>query len=441
MIASMTDDAATLMIKLTLDEVTPQVWRLLEVSSDMLLPELHDVVQDAMGWENRHLHMFFTGEPRSAEGQRYEMRASLDEDDDGTAVCEDDVRVGDLLVDIGDTMGYEYDFGDGWGHRLTVDGVGQGTATAMCLGGEGPCPPEDCGGPHGYAEMREAMADPGHPEHRNIVEWLGDRDIDRFSVAEANDRITTRRHSAHLEVRLGEQSPKLSSLFKGAPLRHHQKLLPMLGRIDFDDVEIDSVVASVAMGKLMWFLARIGDDGLKLTAAGYLSPKDVAAVRDELDWGREWIGNSTREVDNQPVHWLRHAVRQLGLVRVLKGRLLLTRDGRKLVDDPVGVWKRAASRLPVGTQDYEVDAGVLLLASVAAGGEEADRNPMMDESMRSIGWNVPPRDLRSMQYLARPTLDFLTLVGAIPYALGRETRGPDWGRVFATHCLLGDQSL
>ena len=146
MIVAMTDDGVSLTIKITLDDVTPQVWRLVEVPSDMLLPELHDVIQDVMGWENRHLHMFFAGEQSFGDGQRYEMRFSLDEDDDGTGLCEDDFRVGDLLSEVGDSLGYEYDFGDSWGHRLIVDGFGQGATSAICLGGEGACPPEDCGG-------------------------------------------------------------------------------------------------------------------------------------------------------------------------------------------------------------------------------------------------------------------------------------------------------
>ena len=88
MIVAMTDDGVSLTIKITLDDVTPQVWRLVEVPSDMLLPELHDVIQDVMGWENRHLHMFFAGEQSFGDGQRYEMRFSLDEDDDGTGLAE-----------------------------------------------------------------------------------------------------------------------------------------------------------------------------------------------------------------------------------------------------------------------------------------------------------------------------------------------------------------
>ena len=37
----------------------------------------------------------------------------------------------------------------------------------------GKCPPEDVGGPPGYENFLEAIADPKHPEHVDIMEWNG----------------------------------------------------------------------------------------------------------------------------------------------------------------------------------------------------------------------------------------------------------------------------
>lgn len=209
----------------------------------------------------------------------------------------------------------------------------------------------------------------------------------------------------------------------------------MLRLIDFDDVDVDPVVAGVAMEKLSWMLARIGPEGLQLTAANYLRPVDVAAMRDELDWGRDWIGNSSREIDNHQVHWMRTALKDLGLARVLKGRLMLTQDGRKLSNDPVGLWRRAVSRSPLGKSDLEVDAGILLLVTVAAGCDGTERNAAIFDSLSAIGWRVPDSERPYMQYHARPTLDLLTLVGAVGSGLGRRDAGPVWGRSFARQCL------
>jgi len=38
----------------------------------------------------------------------------------------------------------------------------------------GRCPPEDCGGPFGYAELLEAITDPKHERHAELTEWVGD---------------------------------------------------------------------------------------------------------------------------------------------------------------------------------------------------------------------------------------------------------------------------
>ncbi|MDJ0396058.1 plasmid pRiA4b ORF-3 family protein [Rhodococcus sp. G-MC3] len=423
-------------IRVTLDAVRPLVWRQLDIRSDLMLPDLHALIQDAMGWQNRHLHMFFTGKDPYGEGQRYEMRESLEEDDDGSGIVEDGVAVGDLLTAVGDSLGYEYDFGDGWSHRVEVQSIGGDVPESACTGGERACPPEDCGGPHGYAELLKAISDPHHCEYQQYREWLGPFDAEKFDLSDANARIDARRGGIELSVRVTAQWPKLSPLFSRAPLEYHRKLAMMLGSVEFNSEAIDPTVATVAMEKLSWFLARVGAEGLTLTAAGYLSPKDVTAIRDELNWGREWIGNSSREVDNQPVHWLRWSAKALGLVRILKGKLLLTRDGKNLVDDPVGLWKRATSRMPLSNQEFEADAGLLLLVSVAAGSDPIERNSMMMESMELAGWSVPVRETGLMQYTARPTLDFLTLIGALTWSIGSADVNPDWGRTFAAHSLI-----
>jgi hypothetical protein len=41
------------------------------------------------------------------------------------------------------------------------------------VAGRGACPPEDCGGPWGYADLRETLADPKDADHQDMLEWLG----------------------------------------------------------------------------------------------------------------------------------------------------------------------------------------------------------------------------------------------------------------------------
>lgn len=48
-----------------------------------------------------------------------------------------------------------------------------GPATLRLTAGEGACPPEDCGGPPGYARLLEVLADPRHEEYEDLLDWLG----------------------------------------------------------------------------------------------------------------------------------------------------------------------------------------------------------------------------------------------------------------------------
>ena len=65
-----------------------------------------------------------------------------------------------LLADLGAEFEYLYDFGDGWTHDVEV--LGPGGSAPGCVDGHGACPPEDCGGPGGYAELLDVLADPAH---------------------------------------------------------------------------------------------------------------------------------------------------------------------------------------------------------------------------------------------------------------------------------------
>lgn len=170
-----------LQLKVTLRETRPPIWRRLLVRSDITLAQLHQVLQAAMGWTDSHLHQFVKrgvlfGPPNPEFGlaRRNEKR----------------VRVGEILARPKDRLRYEYDFGDGWEHDVVVEAVSPAFPAGRypwVLAGRRACPPEDCGGAPGYHALLEALADPRHPEHGPIAEWLGRPfDPEEFDLDEVN---------------------------------------------------------------------------------------------------------------------------------------------------------------------------------------------------------------------------------------------------------------
>ncbi|MEO7194050.1 MAG: plasmid pRiA4b ORF-3 family protein [Pseudonocardiaceae bacterium] len=178
-------------ITVTLAEVTdPPVWRRLLIPATLSLSGLHDVIQATMGWRDSHLHCFTDSN-----------RTYGPPDPDLEFTDERSVRLGDL--DSG-AIGYTYDFGDGWEHEIVIEALGAavaGESYPRCIGGEGACPPEDCGGAPGYAHLREVLADPGDAEHDDMVQWLGlayAREFDpvTFDIELVNRILRARRWAA-----------------------------------------------------------------------------------------------------------------------------------------------------------------------------------------------------------------------------------------------------
>lgn len=89
---------------------------------------------------------------------------------------------------------YEYDFGDSWDHDILVEKIIQPEEELLhpvCLKGKRARPPEDCGGAPGYYMFLEAIRDPKHPEHEDMLEWAGGKfDPEKFDIDEINRRLS-----------------------------------------------------------------------------------------------------------------------------------------------------------------------------------------------------------------------------------------------------------
>ncbi|TMM33022.1 MAG: plasmid pRiA4b ORF-3 family protein [Actinobacteria bacterium] len=168
-------------IRISLADVTPEVWRRVAVPGGYTLDRLHRVIQYAMGWQNYHLHSF------EIDGVQYG-----EPDPDGELELRDELEVRlDAVAGKDTRFIYTYDFGDWWEHEVSVETIYPAEPDVrypLCMEGEGACPPEDVGGAYGYAGFLAALGDPAHPEHAAMAEWIGKRfDPHEFDP----DRATT----------------------------------------------------------------------------------------------------------------------------------------------------------------------------------------------------------------------------------------------------------
>ena len=168
-----TDNAPIYQLRIALLYIDPPVWRTIQVPGNARLDWLHAAIQVAFGWTNSHLHQFkvnddcysdtnvhyaeFEGDPEILEETKFTLQHIAPKEQSA--------------------FGYEYDFGDSWMHSVLVEKIlppnDKGSTSAVCLDGARACPPEDCGGVSGYAELIEVFKNKKHPEHKHMKKWLG----------------------------------------------------------------------------------------------------------------------------------------------------------------------------------------------------------------------------------------------------------------------------
>ena len=172
-------------LRIDLLDTSPPVWRELQVRADTRLSKLHRIIQTAMGWHDIHLHEFHVGD------LRYGVPDDLAEPPGPKS--EKSVRLIDIVSAPGLSFRYVYDFGDEWRHGVTVLEIGAGdeaTPRALCTAGSRACPPEDCGGPPGYAEILAVLADRRHHRFREVQRWVGGHfDPAAFDIDAVNARL------------------------------------------------------------------------------------------------------------------------------------------------------------------------------------------------------------------------------------------------------------
>lgn len=165
-------------LRIELLDVAPLVWRRVLVSNQWTLASLHHYLQWIMGWQDTHAHEFQVGTGVVAPDW-WIHEVGLDSD---TSNYRDERRVSVAAVAtelrLGREMEYRYDMGDGWRHRIVVEPPSPSWANGelslpSCVAGENACPPDDVGGPHGYALFLEIIGDRSHEQYEDMVRWIG----------------------------------------------------------------------------------------------------------------------------------------------------------------------------------------------------------------------------------------------------------------------------
>jgi hypothetical protein len=125
-------------LRITLMDIDPPIWRRIQVANSIKLCCLHTAFQIAMGWTDSHLHQF------EKEGKSWGV-PEWDEFDEFDLIDESKTQLGNVLRSEGESMTYQYDFGDDWEHEVVMEKIQRvegRLAHPICLTGDSsPLPP------------------------------------------------------------------------------------------------------------------------------------------------------------------------------------------------------------------------------------------------------------------------------------------------------------
>lgn len=403
-------EAATFVLRVELDDTEPPVWRRLRAPSDVTLAAMHDVLQLAMGWTDSHLHHFQIDDDTAP----FLTDFDIEEGDEG--VAEADVRLDEVVAEVGDAVVYAYDFGDGWRHTAVLEAIeAYDGSAARLVDGQRACPPENCGGITGYHDIVEQLA--ANRLDPQMADWLPvGWSPEAFDLEETNASVALALSGSLRAVEPDAVTAPLSDLVRVSPPSATAPLSRMLAAAALGDEELPS---AEERRRQVWWWLRLLDvvgDGVTLTGAGYLKPALVAQLATEMDLPK-WIGKNNREEHCRPIAWLRNSATALGLVRKRKGELLPTALGLKVRGNPELVWARLVESLPLGRQDFERQAGAIALLAVAAGKAPYETlSAHGADVVEAAGWTTDGGGIEGWEVYrwTRPTTEALEVAGICP---------------------------
>lgn len=375
--------------------------RILEIHSHATLALLHQALVALFQWHAGHRHRFTL----DSDAFRPGARAYIDAGDgrgfahERTAHRDDRALVGRVLRRPGDRLFYTTDYA----HPLQVEVRLQRVEPAdpdapavRCVGGAGTAPadrPRDL----------DPEAVPQHPHRSRPRQYVRLRTVPPIPEVRPESRAGVPFDLDGANLALSDPRVRLCVLpldGRAVDLVERVAALTMLGGPDLEarliavGQDLDPTPSQADARRLLaphlWFLRRVGPEGIRLTRAGYLQPALVQQVVDVVPGGGDWTGNRGREWDCYPVLDFRLCLEDLGLLRERHHWLLLTRAAQAGLDDPRALWRQIASRLVVGKLGtFEQRCQVLALVYVATGCA-TDEVPFarIADLMDALGWEM-----------------------------------------------------
>ena len=173
-------------VDISLLNIEPVIWRLIEVPSNITLADFHTLIQKVMGWSGKYKHRFVK------EMTFYSPTAEL-LDEEYSCREYGKMQLRELLEVMKDKIIYNYDFKDNWAHEVVLEKrlpIEDGVLYPRVIDGEGNCPPERCGGVEGFYEILDVLDNPDHMDYDDTIELIGeDYDPDFFDIGAANALI------------------------------------------------------------------------------------------------------------------------------------------------------------------------------------------------------------------------------------------------------------
>ena len=205
---------------------------------------------------------------------------------------------------------------------------------------------------------------------------------------------------------------------------------------------------SVAVGPLVWFLDRHGDEQ-PLTQAGYLAPSFVRSLQSR-PWDLEppMYGQPRTEGDDIVLLALREWLQNAGALRKRKSKLMRTAAGAAMAADPARAWSVLTRHLvPRGWDGFVAETALLhLLDSMGRDVEVSDDDVLafVAEAAQDMGWTTSDggarrspsdRDVAWALFEIRPVWEACGLVNSQESWKDRRFGLSELGEAAALSCL------